>query len=59
MPKKSAFRLYVYEKWFEYKDEVEQWERRQVTGNPQDYFNKWKWFLKTKYKEETQKDKYQ
>ena len=50
MPKNSEFRHYVYEKWFEYKDEVEQWERRQVTGSPEDYFNKWKWFLRAKYK---------
>ena len=49
---KSPFRTYCYEKWYEYKDEVEQWERRQVTGSPQDYFNKWKWFLKAKYKQE-------
>lgn len=49
---RSPFRAYCYEKWYEYRDEVEAWERRQVTGNPQDYFNKWKWFLKAKYKQE-------
>ena len=50
--KNSQFRHYVYEKWYEYKDEVEAWEHRQVTGNAEDYFNKWKWFLKAKYKQE-------
>lgn len=50
--KNSQFRHYVYEKWYEYKDEVEAWEHRQVTGSPEDYFNKWKWFLKAKFKQE-------
>lgn len=50
MPKQSQFRHYVYEKWYEYKDEVLAWEHRPVTGNAEDYFNKWKWFLKAKYK---------
>jgi len=48
----SDFRLWINEKWFEYKDEVEQWEHRQVTGSPQEYFTKYKWFLKAKYKQE-------
>ena len=50
MPKNSEFRHYVYEKWFEYKDEVLAWERRQVTGDTEHYFQKYKWFLKAKYK---------
>ncbi len=50
----SEFRQWITEKWFEYKDEVEQWEKREVVGTPQEYFNKWKWFLKAKYKQETQ-----
>jgi len=50
----SKFRQWITEKWFEYKDEVEQWEKREVEGTPQEYFNKYKWFLKAKYKQETQ-----
>lgn len=49
---KSEFRTFCYNKWFEYKEEIEAWEHRQVIGNPEDYFNKWKWFLKAKYKQE-------
>ena len=48
----SDFRLWVNEKWFEYKDEVDAWEHRQVTGTPQAYFLKYRWFLKAKYKAE-------
>lgn len=47
-----SFRAWVYEQWFEYKDEVEAWEHRQVTGQPEEYFKKYKWFLKAKYKTE-------
>lgn len=50
----NNFRNWVHEKWFEYRDEVEAWERRRVIGSPEDYFNKWKWFLKAKYKQEKQ-----
>lgn len=46
------FRKWVDEKWFEYRDEVEQWEKKIVNGNPKDYFQKYKWFLKAKYKQE-------
>ena len=49
---KSEFRKFCYDKWYEYKDEVEQWEKRVVTGSPSDYFNSWKWFLKAKFKAE-------
>jgi hypothetical protein len=42
----------VYNKWFEYKDEVETWEKRRVEGNPEEYFNKYKYFLKAKYRQE-------
>jgi hypothetical protein len=46
----SDFRLYVYEKWFEYKEEVLAWEKKNVEGSPEAYFHKYKWFLKAKYK---------
>ena len=48
----SDFRLWVNMQWFEYKEEVWAWEGRDVTGTPQEYFRKYKWFLRTKYKEE-------
>jgi hypothetical protein len=50
--KQSSFRTFVYNKWFEYKDEVETWEKRRVEGNPEEYFNKYKYFLKAKYRQE-------
>jgi len=48
----SPFRTFVYDKWYEYKDEVRTWEKREVEGSPEDYFQKYKWFLKEKYKQE-------
>lgn len=48
----SEFRTWITEQWFEYKDEVLAWEHRAVTGTPQDYYHKYKWFLKAKYKAE-------
>jgi len=48
----SPFRAYCIEKWYEYKDEVRAWEKRDVEGSPEDYFQKYKWFLKEKYKQE-------
>lgn len=49
---RSPFRAFVYDKWYEYKDEVREWEKREVEGSPEDYFQKYKWFLKAKYKQE-------
>ena len=49
---RSPFRAFVYDKWYEYKDEVLNWEKREVEGSPEDYFQKYKWFLKAKYKQE-------
>ena len=49
---RSEFRKYCDEKWWEYVDEVEQWEGKQVTGKPEDYFRKYKWWLKNKFKTE-------
>ena len=49
---KSPFRAYCIEKWYEYKEEVFNWEKRVVEGPPEEYFQKYKWFLKTKYKQE-------
>ena len=49
---KSPFRAYCYEKWYEYKEEVREWEKRVVEGPPEEYFKKYKWFLKAKYKQE-------
>ena len=48
----SPFRTFVYDKWFEYKEEVRTWEKREAEGSPEDYFQKYKWFLKAKYKQD-------
>ena len=47
---RSPFRAFVYDKWYEYKDEVRTWEKREVEGSPEDYFQKYKWCLKYKHK---------
>ena len=49
---KSPFRAYCIEKWYEYKEEVFSWEKRVVEGLPEEYFKKYKWFLKAKYKQD-------
>ena len=48
----SDYRTWINNQWFEYKQEVWAWEGRDVTGTPQDYYHKYKWFLKAKYKAE-------
>lgn len=48
----SDFRIWCLDKWYQYREEVEAWEHRQVKGSSKDYFNKYKWFLKEKYKQE-------
>lgn len=48
----SDFRFWVNEKWFEYREECLAWEGKMPKGSPKDYFNKYKWFLKEKYKQE-------
>ena len=47
----SQFRLFCYEKWYEHKDEVLEWTGSPVQGDPEQYFGKYKWFLKTLFKE--------
>ena len=48
----SDFRFWINEKWFEYREECLAWEGKMPKGSPKDYFNKYKWFLKAKYKQE-------
>ena len=48
--KDSKFRLFCNEKWYEHRDEVLSWTGQHVQGTSQQYFNKYKWFLKTLYK---------
>jgi len=48
----SDFRLWVNSQWFDYREECLAWEGKQPKGTTQDYFNKYKWFLKAKYKQE-------
>jgi len=52
LPKVSSFRMYCIDKWFEYKEEVLDWEHREVTESPEEYFQKYRWFLKEKFKVE-------
>jgi len=48
----SDFRLWVNCQWFDYREECLAWEGKMPKGSTQDYFNKYKWFLKAKYKQE-------
>ena len=48
----SDFRLYCNEKWFEYKEEILSWEKRIVKEKPEMYFQKYKYFLKRRFKAE-------
>ena len=50
-PDVSEFRLFCNDKWYEHKDEVYAWTGKPVQGTPEQYFAKYKWFLKTLYKE--------
>ena len=50
--KSSSFRTWVREKWYEHKDEVFNWEHRQVDTTEKEYYNRYKWYLKALYKHE-------
>ena len=44
------FRHWCYEKWQEHKEELFLWEGFYPTATGQDYFNKYKWWLKREYR---------
>lgn len=47
----SPFRVWITNKWYEHKDEVAVWGG-EICGTPEEYFRKYKWFLKTIYQKE-------
>lgn len=47
--KTSSFRHFCNQKWFEHKDEVFSWTGQPCKVTPEQYFSKYKWFLKTIY----------
>lgn len=54
--KKSTFRNWILQKWFEHRDEIESYERRLIEDSPEEYFQKSKWFLKRLYKDSIKYD---
>lgn len=44
------FRTWLQEMWMQYKDERLAWEGVEPTGTQQEYFNKYKYWLKREYK---------
>jgi hypothetical protein len=46
----KTFRAWCYEKWLEHCDEVEAWTKHSVGYLSQEYFNKYKWWLKREYR---------
>lgn len=44
------FRSWVREKWYEHVEECRTWEGHEPTATPQEYFNKYCWWLKREYK---------
>jgi hypothetical protein len=47
----SEFRQFVYEKWYEHKDELLLWEKRLPQYDSTYYFKQHKWFLKNLFRE--------
>jgi hypothetical protein len=43
------FRHWCWEKWQEHRDEVRSWEGFYPTATGQEYFNKYKWWLRREY----------
>lgn len=43
------FRAWCYEKWQEHCEEVYQWEGFYPTATSQEYFGKYRWWLKRQY----------
>ena len=52
LKKNKSFRLWCSDKWYEHKDEIETWTKKNPSYNMEYYFNKYKWWLKAKFKEE-------
>ena len=48
--KRSSFRHWCQEKWYEHCEEIESWTGQRVKYLSQEYFEKYKWWLKREYK---------
>lgn len=48
----SPFRVWLQNKWFEHKEELLIWEKRQPDYTDAEFFQKNKWSLKKIYKEQ-------
>lgn len=47
----SEFRSWLMQKWFEHKDELMMWEKRQPEYDDKYYFKKHKWMLRKMFRE--------
>jgi|TARA_B110000503_G_C6962079_1_gene335529 hypothetical protein len=50
------FRNWCYEKWQEHKEEVCQWEGRYPIATGQEYFAKYRWWLKRQFLADNPRD---
>ena len=46
----KTFRVWCYEKWLEHCDEVGAWTKQNVRYLSQEYFGKYKWWLKREFR---------
>ena len=51
-PKISPWKSFVQEIWMKHKDEIMEWEQRQVDYTLQDYYLQHKWFLRRLFRAE-------
>jgi hypothetical protein len=49
------FRLWCQQMWYEHVEESSVWEGVEPTGTANEYFNKYKWWLKREYRHKQQK----
>lgn len=46
------FRNWVYQIWWEHLEEMMAWEGKQPNYTSQEYFNKYRWWLKREYRKQ-------
>jgi hypothetical protein len=46
----KPFRLWLQNMWYEHREEVLEWTGKEVEYTSEQYFAKYKWFLRTLYK---------
>jgi len=54
MHKKGQFRIWLNNMWMEHKDDVYDYEYRDPQYDLSEYFARYKWWLKKRYKDELQ-----